>query len=117
VGLVIIGIGLHACYLAYSAKFREKLNTAQMSHTEDTWITRVGRAGLGARGVVLLIIGWFFLRAARQADPGQSGGLDRALDTLASQPHGRWLLGMVAAGLIAYGIYALAEARYRRIYI
>jgi hypothetical protein len=117
VGVVIIGIGLHTCYLAFTAKFREKLNTAEMSHTEDTWITWIGRAGLGARGVVLLLIGWFFIRAARQADPGQSGGLSRALDTLAGQHYGRWLLGGVAVGLIAYGIYALVEARYRRIYL
>jgi hypothetical protein len=117
VGLVVIGAGLYSCYQAYSAKFREKLNTAQMSHSEDTWVTRAGRLGLAARGLVLAIVGWFFIRAAQQADPGQSGGLERVLDMLANQLYGRWLLGAIAAGLIAYGIYALAEARYRRIYL
>ncbi|HEX8237548.1 MAG TPA: DUF1206 domain-containing protein [Abditibacteriaceae bacterium] len=117
VGVLIFGAGLYSCYLAYNAKFREKLNLAQMSHTEDTWITRAGRLGLCARGLLLGIIGWFFMRTAQQADPGQSGGLDRALDMLANQLHGRWLLGGVAVGLIAYGLYALAEARYRRIYL
>jgi hypothetical protein len=117
VGLVVMGAGLYSCYQAYSTKFREKLKTEEMSHTQDTWVTRAGRFGLGARGVVLAIIGWFFIGAARQTDPGRSGGLERVLDTLAGQLYGRWLLGGMAVGLIAYGIYALAEARYRRIYM
>lgn len=117
VGLVLIGAGLYSCYQAYSTKFREKLKTEEMSRTEDAWVTRAGRLGLGARGLVLGITGWFFMRAALQTDPGQSGGLERVLDTLAGQLYGRWLLGGMAVGLIAYGLYALAEARYRKIYM
>jgi hypothetical protein len=117
VGLVIVGAGLYSCYQAYTRKFREKLKTGEMSHTENIWVTRAGRLGLGARGLVLAIIGWFFIRAARQTDAGQSGGLEQVLDTLAGQLYGRWLLGGMAVGLISYGIYALAEARYRRIYM
>jgi hypothetical protein len=116
VGLIVIGMGLNAFYKAFTAKFCEHLNTAEMSKTENSWATFVGRAGYTARGVVLSIIGWFFIQAARHANPKESRGLDQALDTLASQPNGRLLLGIVAVGLIAYGIYALAEARYRRMY-
>jgi hypothetical protein len=116
VGVVIVGLGLSAFYKAASAKFREHLKLSEMSQTEETWITGVGRAGYAARGVVLAIVGWFFIQAARHANPKESRGLDQALDTLAQQPHGRWLLGIVAAGLAAYGIYTIAEARYRRIY-
>ena len=117
VGVAIIGAGLYSFYQAVSAKFREKLKTQEMSHTEDVWITRLGRAGFAARGVVWSIIGWFFVRAATQVDAKEAGGLAQALDTLASQPQGLWMLGLVACGLIAYGAYALAEARYRKIYL
>jgi uncharacterized membrane protein YidH (DUF202 family) len=116
-GLMVISAGLYSCYQAYSTKFRERLKTDEMSHTEDTWVTRAGRLGLGARGLVLGIIGGFFIRAARQTDAGQSGGLEQVLDMLADQLYGRWLLGGMAVGLIAYGLYSLAEARYRRIYM
>jgi hypothetical protein len=34
---------------------------------------------------------------------------------LALAGFGRWALGAVALGLIAYGVYQLVEARYRRI--
>jgi hypothetical protein len=69
VGLIIIGMGLYAFYQVYSAKFREKLKTQEMSHNEDVWITRFGRAGFAARGVVWSIIAGF--SCARQLNPTQ----------------------------------------------
>jgi hypothetical protein len=38
-----------------------------------------------------------------------------ALRKLAAQPSGSVLLGLVAAGLIAFALYSLSDARYRRI--
>jgi hypothetical protein len=40
-------------------------------------------------------------------------GLDGALQKLAHQSYGPYLLGLTAAGLVAYAIYCLADARYR----
>lgn len=68
----------------------------------------------GARGC-FVIIGFFLLQAARQSDPNEVRGLDGALQSLAQQPYGPWLLGIVALGLLAYGIHAGVQARYRRI--
>lgn len=115
VGLVVIGIAINAFYKAYSAKFREHLKTASMSATETTWVTRAGRAGYAARGVVFLLIGWFFIQAALHSSARETGGLDQALTTVAQQPYGPWLLGIVAAGLVAYGLYGWYEAFYRRV--
>jgi len=42
----------------------------------------------------------------------QSDGEAGALAELAAHPYGPWLLGAVAIGLVAYGIYSLVEARY-----
>ena len=50
--------------------------------------------------------------AAAQADPQESSGLDGALKTLAAQPLGTVLLLAVATGLVLYGIYSFARARY-----
>jgi hypothetical protein len=83
---------------------------------EKTWAVRTGQAGLTARGVVFVIIAYFLVQAAVTYDPNKAGGLGQAFQTLASQPFGPWLLGIVAVGLIAYGIYGLFLARYRRIY-
>jgi len=115
VGLIIIGYAFSALSKAYSAKFREHLKTGSMSRREMIWVTRAGRAGYAARGVVFTLIGWFFIRAALQTDAKETGGVAEALSTLARQPHGLWLLGFVATGLIAYGLYGFCEAYYRRV--
>ena len=114
-GALIIGLGFYQFYKAYKAKFRKHLKLQEMSPTEETWATRLGRFGEGARGVVFVITGFFLLQAARQSDPNQARGLDGALQSLAQQPYGPWLLGIVALGLVAYGIHMGVQARYRRI--
>lgn len=116
VGLGVIGIGLYQLYQAYTTKFKQKLKLGEMSSTEETWATRVGRFGLTARGVVFGIIGGFLIQAALQYNAERVQGLDGALQALAGQRFGQWLLGIVALGLVAYGVYMLVSARYRRIF-
>ncbi len=114
VGVGVIGIGAHQLYMAYSAKFREHLKLDRMSRTEDVWATRSGRLGFTARGIVFGIIGVFLIAAARHSNASEAGGVGKALQTLAGQSYGPLLLGLVSLGLIAYGIFCLVEARYRR---
>lgn len=115
VGAFIIGLGFCQFYLAYSTKFRKELNLTQLSDTEQKWVMGIGRFGLAARGVVFCVIGFFLIQAARQSDPKEARGLREALQVLAQQPYGPWILGIVAVGLVAYGIYMVIQARYRRL--
>jgi hypothetical protein len=110
-----LGAGLYQFYNAYKADFREKLETDEMSLREKRWTTHAGRLGYAARGVVFGVIGVFLIQAALQADPDEAKGLGGALETLARQPFGPYLLGAVALGLVAYGVFMFVVARYRRI--
>lgn len=114
-GVAILGAGLYQFYEAYSAKFREKFKLGQMTPTEERWTVRAGRWGLASRGVVFVIIGLLVGQAALRADPSRAQGLDGALQTLAQQPFGQVLLGVVALGLVAYAAYMFVCARYQRI--
>src|SRR5918995_3987130 len=76
---------------------------------------RCCRFGLIARGVVFVIIGGFLIVAAFEFNSAEARGLQGALETLQQQPYGWILLGIVALGLVAFGVYSLIEARYRRI--
>jgi hypothetical protein len=115
IGALVIGIGIYQFYEAYKAKFRQKLKLNEMSEVEQAWAIRIGRLGLAARGVVFGVIGFFLIQAARQSNPNQVKGLGGALTSLAQQPYGSWVLGIVAIGLIAYGVYYIVQARYRQI--
>jgi hypothetical protein len=78
-------------------------------------VERLGVVGYVARGVVFGLAGVFLAKAAIEYDPEEAVGIDGALAELADQPFGPVLLGVVAAGLIAYALTCLAWARYREV--
>lgn len=112
VGAFLIGLGFYQFYKAYTVKFRQKLKLHQMSPQEQTWAIRISRIGIAARGIVFAMLGFFLLQAAHQYNPQKARGLDGLLETLARQPFGKLLLGLMALGLIAYGIYMWVQSRY-----
>jgi hypothetical protein len=115
IGIVIIGVGFYRLYKAYKTKFRRKLNLRELSLSQERAVVNTCRFGIAARGVVFVLIGIFLTRAARQYDASEVKGLDGILLTVAQQPFGKFLLTLVALGLVAYGIYMLVQARYRQI--
>ena len=114
-GIAVLVSALSQIRQAYTKKFQRKLKMDRMDETERRLAVRTGQAGLASRGVVFLITGWFLIQAALRYDPSAARGLGGALETLARQPYGPWLLGIVALGLICFGAYSFLEARYRRI--
>jgi hypothetical protein len=115
VGLGFIAVAISRFYLAYSERFREKLQLSKMSSTEQEVMIWSGRLGIGSQGVVLAMIGSFLIQAAIQYDPSEARGLGGALQELLEQPYGPWLLGLMAIGFLAHGIYMFIRGRYRRI--
>jgi len=114
-GVVIVGIGLYLAYQAYRARFLRDLRMGSASRRTRQVVTWLGKAGGVARGAVFVTIGIFLVVAAIDARPGQAKGIDSALVTLAHTPAGPWLLGVVALGLVMFGIYSCCEARWRRV--
>jgi hypothetical protein len=115
VGLGVIGAGVFNIFNGITRRFRKDLKLRRLSDAEDRAFTVVGVAGHVARGVVFGLMGFFLVRAAYQHDPKEAAGLDGALGRLLRQEYGPVLLGLVAAGLIAYGCYCFVEARYREV--
>jgi fumarate reductase subunit D len=114
-GAVLIGIGLYQGYRGISKDFLKDSKTEQMSAKVRNWIEWIGSFGHLARMVVFGLVGVFLIKAAIDYNPNNAVGLDGALAKLAHASYGPFLLGIVAAGLIAFGVYSLSDARYRRI--
>ena len=113
IGLGIIAYAGYQCYRAATGSFLRRLDFSSSSATAKRWVERSGRFGIAARAVVFGIIGVLLVRAGWTYDPSKAGGIRESLNVLAVQPMGRLLFGVVAVGLIAFGVFELATARYR----
>ncbi len=115
VGIIVLCLMAYLFYKAYKAPFRSRLNLASLSPRAQKTVVNFGRFGYAALGVVFAVVGIFLIVAAAQHNPKEAKGLDSALVELLKQPFGPWLVGLVALGLLAYGLYSFVEARYRRV--
>jgi Domain of Unknown Function (DUF1206) len=114
-GLVLIGVGLYQGYEGVRTKFLEKSKTEEMSEKTEKVFTTLGMAGHLARMVIFALIGYFLIKAAIDFNPDKAVSVDGALAALAKPSYGPVLLGVVAAGMIAFAAYSVADARYRRV--
>ncbi|TGB03840.1 DUF1206 domain-containing protein [Halobacillus salinus] len=112
-GAIIIGYGIKEFYEGFTEKFMSKFQLGEMEKHEKKVARNSGKIGLMARGVVLGMIGFFFIQTAWTTDPSKSKGMDGALSEIVQKPFGQWLLGIVALGFILYGIYQMARGRYQ----
>lgn len=112
IGLAVAAAGVAQIVKGWKANFEKYLDP---EYVKLPWARFISRFGLIARGVVFVILGWFFLQAALTYEPGQAGGLGAVLQWLGEQAWGWLILGVVALGLVAFGVYSILEAIYRRI--
>ena len=114
-GGVLIGVAAYQGYRGITKKFLDDSKVAEMGPTIKKWISSLGTVGHLARAVVFGLVGIFLVRAAIDFNPSKAVGLDGALAKIVHQSYGPFLLGLVAVGLIAFALYSLSDARYRKI--
>jgi hypothetical protein len=114
-GVVLIGVALYQGYRGITKKFLDESKVEEMGPQVKKWISRLGTFGHLARMVVFGLVGVFVVKAAIDYTPSKAVGLDGALAKIVHHSYGPVLLGIVATGLIAFAIYSLSDARYRRI--
>ncbi len=112
VGLVILGVGIGNILKGAWSDFGEALSCSPKVCRR---LSLIARAGYVARGVAYLPLGVFVVLAGLRASAAEVTGFGAALDALERQPGGSLVLGLTACGLIAFGLFAFVEARFRRI--
>ena len=112
IGSIIIGAGIYTLYQAFTSKFLETIDLEAIGPTRRILVRRAGQLGYAARGCVMTLIGSYFVHASFGAKPTRTGSTEDALNVLAKMGPG--VLGVVAGGLVAYGLFALVQSRYLR---
>ncbi|GAA1338221.1 DUF1206 domain-containing protein [Catellatospora bangladeshensis] len=111
VALFVIGLGVAVARKGFKKSFEDDLDMSELPAASRKWVERVGRIGWIGKGISYVLIGVLVGFAAINANPSESGGLDKALHTLAAQPYGVFLLAVIALGFLGFGGYCFAAAR------
>lgn len=112
-GLIIIGAGINQIYKGISKKFMKRVKLYRSEYSKT--FQRAGIIGYVSRGLVFSIVGYFLFRAAIDSNPGGAEGTEAAFDFL-QQNFGNLLMGIVALGLVAYGIFMFVKAKHESIH-
>ncbi len=115
VGLSLIGYGIAQLVRALRGKLDRHLQWSGVTPATHAMLVRVCCFGIAARALVFGMIGLSLARAAFRRDPAAAHGTSGAFRELEALPFGGWLLTAAGLGFVAYGVYALINARFRSI--
>ena len=114
-GVGLFVFGAREVWRAWKVELDRELDLGRVPRGRAHALVALSRFGIAARGVVCSGMGVFLAVAAATTDPAEARGFGEALGTLSGWTFGTALLAAVALGLVAYGAYDAALARYRRI--
>lgn len=114
-GAVIVGAGLWVAVRAIRRDYHKHLKLTQMSRKVRQFVDVTGVGGGVARGALFAGIGVFVVQAAIDYEPDKAKGFDDTLRSFTDTPVGPWLLVLVALGLVLFGLFSFAMARYRKV--
>ena len=110
IGVVVCGVGAYLALRAISGGRQDSQAVLDAAPRETPAVHVLGAIGNCARGAVVVLLGVFIIVAALEHDPGETAGLDGLLKRLLDAPYGKIVVGLVALGLGAFGLYSLARA-------
>ncbi|MFE1028004.1 DUF1206 domain-containing protein [Streptomyces sp. NPDC058818] len=114
-GVAIVVAGVVIGVQALRRSYHKKLKLGALSPRARRLVDVTGVGGGTARGLVFAAAGAFAVRAAVDYEADKAKGLDDTLRSFAETPLGPWLLICVAAGLMLFGGFSFALARWRRV--
>jgi hypothetical protein len=105
-GIVVAAGGLRELWMGISGRLTHRPDAAP-KHIARV-LTAIARFGLAARGAVLCAIGYYIIRAAEEVDPTRVHTMGGTLKQVYVTTYGAIIVGVLAFGLAAYGIYLVA---------
>jgi len=111
-GLFILGMGVGNIIKGIRSEFADSLSCDRETCRR---VVPLARAGYVARGFAYLPMGIFVVLAGWRTRAEQVRSFGASLEVLEAQPFGSWIMGFTGLGIMAFGAFALVEARWRRI--
>ncbi|MBV1938816.1 DUF1206 domain-containing protein [Streptomyces sp. BV286] len=114
-GVGVLCAGIWMAVQAIRRKYHKHMRLGEMSHRVRQTVDVTGVGGGVARGLVFAVAGGFAVRAAMDYEPDKAKGMDDTLRSFTETPAGPWLLVAIAIGLMLFGVFSFAMAKWRKV--
>jgi hypothetical protein len=114
-GLIVVAYGISEIVTAFRERVGKLIDMSAVPRGLREPLLIVSRFGVGARAVIIVVLGFFLARAAISGDPGEAHGTRESMLELAAIFEGRFVLLAIALGMLAYSVDQVLHARCRRI--
>jgi Domain of Unknown Function (DUF1206) len=115
IGIGVVGVGIYFLVKGARASFRDELEPSGVGPVRHETIVTLGRVGWIGRGIVMGLVGWFFVRAAVEFRPAEAKGFDGSLREVTETAIGPFIVALAAVGLIVYGVFCVISAPRQRL--
>jgi Domain of Unknown Function (DUF1206) len=112
IALAVVAVGGYLVHKGVTKRFLKEIDVSGCSPDARRLITRVGQVGYPGKGVAFVLVGGLLAWMALGFTGDRAVGLDAALREVRDAPFGAWLLTLIAIGLVAFGVFCFARARY-----
>mgnify|MGYP001574210428 CR=1 FL=1 len=113
--LALLGAAAFNLYRAVSRRYEKHWDPKRMDERARRIAGPVEAIGNIGHAMVFGVVGWFLSMTALHFDPTEPKSLDESLSALVREPAGRLVCLVVAAGMVAWALNALAQSRWRQI--
>lgn len=110
IAIALLGKAIYEFYVAYSGKYKEEIEHTDIDSDAKSLLTKSGKMGFTARGIVLALMAYLFFKAGTGNTSGDINRTDAF--SLIQQEFGSVVLGLVALGLALYGVFMLIKSKY-----
>ena len=110
--LTFAAVGIYQIYYGFSGKYRKHVQDLSLGSQQASLLLKSGKIGYISRGIVWLVIGFLFSRAAIHSAANEAGSTAKAFQFIEGTPFGSYLMGALGLGLVAYGVFNFIRARY-----
>ncbi len=109
-GAIVVVVGLIQFWLVIRRAYTTEIRMEPRTRRGEIALHVLAGYGYSARGVILCVLGYFFIRAATMQRPSLVGDTDTAFDFIGGGLIGDTAFAIVALGTVAFGAFMYANA-------
>ncbi len=109
-GVTMLFVALVQFWFVFKQSYRQDVRVETASARGERVVRVLASYGYAARGVILAVLGYFFVHGALARKPSVVGDTDTAFDFIGGGVVGNTAFAIVAIGTIAYGAFMYASA-------